>query len=560
VFLAICFLYISLLNYIKIIGSCMSRWLSQSAVFSAVLFSSSSFAQDPVPRIIDGTNASTSDWNYIAALVYKNQDAYEGQFCGGSLINERYVLTAAHCVDGLQEQGLDVIVGINNLNNASFEGVRTPVKSIFVHHWYEASTLNHDLAILELAEAVSSNIATPVATAVDRTRPYLADGTSLKVAGWGSTTPEYGNPTSPAILQELTVPLVNQTICSQTFAGIEDSVHAVNFCAGTPIEGYDSCRGDSGGPIIIEDTGVQLGLVSWGSTRCGEQNTYGVYTNLSPYESWIEQTSGGLSYRNYEYKGFVDLGTYTHTFELTNYSNEIISFNGNTTFASLTYENTSEVVSDGCAAKASLARNESCVITVRYSVSSYGAKSYSLMVDYNQGYGTQAEFKIELEAALVGDRSLADVLNLNQVNVYTDDNPWTLYGSNGVRSATINHSEKSTLILDGISSGIYEFDVRLATESYSDLLYLYVNDEPQGGVSGEKSFTHEVTLPYQSNRIKFVYQKDGSIDVSEDAVYVTNFRQAGTVTNDNTSTGSESGGGSLGWLSLALLFIAARRR
>ncbi|MEZ8101002.1 S1 family peptidase [Vibrio bivalvicida] len=539
----------------------MSRWSIPLALSCSGLITASALATEITPYIINGTNANQSDWPYITALVKKNQDAYTGQFCGGSLIKDRYVLTAAHCVNDLKEEGLDVIVGINNLNNTEFEGVRVPVKSIFVHHWYESATLNHDVAILELEEPVSSNIAAPVSTAVDRTRSELADGTSLKVAGWGSTTPEYGNPTSPAILQELIVPLVNQTTCSQTYADIEDSVFAVNFCAGTPTEGYDSCRGDSGSPIIIENTGVQLGLVSWGSTRCGAQGTYGVYTNLSGYESWIEQKSDGLSYKNYEHKGFVGLGTYTHTFRLTNYSSDTASFSGNPTFTSLTYENTSEVVSDGCAAKGSLTQNESCDITVRYSVSSYGDKSYSLTVNYNQGYGTQAEFKLELEAALAGDSSLASALNLSQVEAYTDDNPWVLYGSNGVKSAPISHLEKSTLILDGVPAGNYEFDVKLASES-SDLLYLYVNGESRGGVGGERSFTHSLPLTKTSNRIKFVYQKDASIDASDDAVYISNFRTAGSTTTSTTPTTNSGGGGggSLGWLSLGLLVLAARRR
>lgn len=173
----------------------MSRWLSQSAVFSAVLFSSSSFAQDPVPRIIDGTNASSSDWNYMTALVFKGQGAFQGQFCGASLIKDRYVLTAAHCVDDLDNDAFDVIVGINNLNNDDYEGTRVAVKSIFVHPYYDAGSLNNDVAVLELFRAVSSNEAVPVSIASVDTRQATADGTSLKVAGWGSTTPEYGDHT-----------------------------------------------------------------------------------------------------------------------------------------------------------------------------------------------------------------------------------------------------------------------------------------------------------------------------------------------------------------------------
>lgn len=539
----------------------MSRWLSQSAVFSAVLFSSSSFALDPVPRIIDGTNASTSDWNYIAALVYKNQDAYQGQFCGGSLIKDRYVLTAAHCVEDLEKEGLDVIVGINNLNNSANEGSRVSVKSVFVHPYYNSSTLDNDVAVLELEQAVSSNTAVPVTLAASDTRQATADGTSLKVAGWGSTTPEYGDHTTPSILQEVTVPLVNQTTCSQTMNGVEDSMTAPSFCAGTTNEGFDSCRGDSGGPLIVENTGVQLGLVSWGNTRCGEQDSYGVYTNLSVYQPWIAKVLAGLSYVAYEHIGYLNLGTHSHTFHFTNYDSEPVDFSQSAWAYSNAIE-TADVINNTCLAKGRLLTNESCSMTIRFNLLSYGTKVFYTQVPYAKGSDTSYGLSqmIEIEAAVPGDASLANALGLNNVTIYADDNPWTLHGSNGVRSAVISHSQQSTLILDGVAAGEYKFDVKLSTEASADQLYLYINGDVQGGVSGEREFTYDLSLTNESNQVKFVYSKDSSVDSGDDAAYISNFRQVGDTTNSGTSSTTGGGGGSLGWFSLLLLFVAARRR
>lgn len=535
----------------------MSRRLSQYAVISAVFFSSSSFAVDPVPRIIDGTDANTSDWNYIAALVYKNQDAYQGQFCGGSLIKDRYVLTAAHCVNDLVKEGLDVIVGINNLNNSANEGSRVSVKSVFVHPYYNSTTLDNDVAVLELEQAVSSNEAVPVTLAASDTRQATADGTSLKVAGWGSTTPEYGDHTTPSILQEVTVPLVNQTTCSQTMIGVEDSMTAPSFCAGTTNEGFDSCRGDSGGPLIVENTGVQLGLVSWGNMRCGEQGSYGVYSNLSQYRSWIDQKTAGLSYTVYQNIGYSELGSYNHTFEVTNFGAETATFSYTPSFYEASGENAG-VIANTCLTKGSLTTNESCSITVMYDLTSYGTKSFSLYLDYYQSAYNSVELKFEVEAAVSGDASLAGALGLNNVTIYADDNPWTLHGSNGVRSAAISHAQQSTLILDGLAAGEYKFDVKLSTEAFADQLYLYINGDTQGGVSGEREFTYDLSLTNESNQVKFVYSKDSSVDFGDDAAYISNFRQVGDTTNSGTS--SSGGGGSLGWFSLLLLFVAARRR
>lgn len=532
----------------------MSRWSIPTALGCA-LFTAQASAVEVSPRIIDGSDASPSDWNYIAALVYKNQDAYEGQFCGGSLIKDRYVLTAAHCVDDLKKAGLDAIVGINDLNNSASEGTRVSVKSIFVHPSYDSVSLNNDIAVLELSRAISTNEASPVSIATAATRDATADGTSLKVAGWGSTTPEYGNPTSPTILQELTVPLVNQQTCSQAMSGVASYTSSPSFCAGTQNEGYDSCRGDSGGPIVVENTGVQLGLVSWGNTRCGEQGSYGVYTNLSQYRSWIDEKTLGLSFVQYEDKGYLDLGTYSHTFEFTNYSNDSFSFGIPPSLNSSTAENV-RVTSNSCDT-GTLAVNQSCSITISYELTRYGATAFTMNLSYYQNGYISENLMIGVEAAVPGDVSLASNLNLSGISVYTDDNPWTINGSNGVRSATIDHSEQSTLILDGISAGVYEFDVRLATEAYADVLYLYINGESQGsGVSGERSFTHEVTLPFESNAIKFIYQKDHSIDTGEDAAFVSNFRQV----SNTSSTDGSGGGGSLGWISMMLLLVCVRRR
>ncbi|WP_391089892.1 trypsin-like serine protease [Vibrio sp. NH-UV-68] len=536
----------------------MSRWLVPLAVGTYCLSAPVTFASQVTPYIIDGTPASQSDWPYIAALVKKNQSAYDGQFCGGSLIKDRYVLTAAHCVDDLVKEGLDVIVGINNLNNSPNEGYRVSVKSVIVHPFYNSSTLDNDIAVLELERAVSSNEAVPVSLAAADSRQATADGTSLKVAGWGSTTPDYGDHTTPAILQEVIVPLVNQTTCSQTMNGVEDSILATSFCAGTTNEGFDSCRGDSGGPIIVENTGIQLGLVSWGNRRCGEQNSYGVYTNLSQYQSWIATVLNGLSYVSYEHIGYFNLGTHSHTVKFTNYDSEPVNFSQSAWAYSNSIE-TADVINNTCLTKGTLLTNESCSMTVRFNLLSYGTKTFYTQMQYTKGsdpsYGLSQV--IEVEAAVRGDASLADALGVSNVTIYADDNPWILYGSNGVRSAAIGHSQQSTLILEGVAAGEYKLDVQLSTEASADELYLYINGDTQGGVSGETAFTYDLSLTRELNQVKFVYSKDSSIASGDDAAYISNFRKVDDSANSGTSS---SGGGSLGWFSLLLLFVAARRR
>ena len=234
-----------------------------SVFFPTMLFAEST--ANISPRIINGSDATLGEWPSIVALVKSGQNAFDGQFCGGSFLGGRYVLTAAHCVEFMDPAKLDAVIGINNLNNEGSEGIRVPVRRIYVHEDYFNSNLVNDIAILELDREVSS----PAITIADATtRTSTAAGSRMSVAGWGTTTPS-GSSVYPSVLQKVDVNLQDQSTCYMAMSGLNPSgisfnPNSTNFCAGTA-NNEDSCRGDSGGPIIVADTGVQLGIVSWGS-------------------------------------------------------------------------------------------------------------------------------------------------------------------------------------------------------------------------------------------------------------------------------------------------------
>ncbi|ANW26716.1 trypsin [Vibrio coralliilyticus] len=533
----------------------MSRWPTSLILGCLVFSTTSSLASNVSPYIIDGSDASKSDWPYITALAKKNQSAYSGQFCGGSYIGNRYVLTAAHCVEDFSKDDFDVIVGVNNLNNESFEGARIEVDRIYIHPYYSATSLVNDIAILELTRAVTSNEATPVSLAGSSTRTEIADGTMLTVAGWGTTNPALASPTSPAQLMQVDVPLVNQNSCANVYAGVSTSSFSENFCAGTTTEGQDSCRGDSGGPIVIKSSGVQLGIVSYGKTYCGQQGSYGVYTNISKYSDWISQHTSGFSYDDEVFIGYKEVGNFSHTFQYNNSSSDDI------TITRSGLQGIGIKSPDTCETKGTIKSGDSCQVTVTFPISDYTQNEFVHVLSYDQGgKGYFANSTIVVEGAISSNDALPQALSLPAASAYGNNNPWQVFSSNTLRSAPITHSEKSTLILDGIPSGSYEFDVRLASES-TDLLYLYVNGESKGGVGGERSFTHQLSMSKVSNRLKFEYVKDSTIDVGEDAVYISNFRTAGSSTSASTSSGGEGGGsgGSISVLSLGLILMSLRR-
>ncbi|WP_282177432.1 S1 family peptidase [Vibrio nereis] len=534
----------------------MIRWPLPVFIGSATcLLATSSLAQEISPRIIDGTNATSNDWPYITALVTKGSSAYEGQFCGGSYIGDRYILTAAHCVERVSKEDFEVIVGINNLNNEHNEGVRLPVQQFYIHPEYNGNNLKNDIAIIELPRPLTSNEAIPVQLADAQTRNSTAVGTDLTVAGWGSTTPELGNHTTSAQLLEVTVPMVDQNTCADAFPSVTSGSGSENFCAGYQYEGYDSCRGDSGGPLVIDNDRTQLGIVSFGSIRCGYAGSYGVYTNISRYVDWIEQVTSGLSYSQSRFAGYKNLGQNRHKFTFTNISKtyDITNIHVSTGYSEV------EVLSNKCALDGTLPVGESCSVTVQFDSAVYGLDYVGVTFDYQQnGNVYSVDSHALYEIAKSANPDLAEALSIQNVDVYSYEHPWQVT-SDGVRSAPINHNERSTLILDGLPPGYYTFDVRVSSEVY-DQSTLYVNSQSYFPISGEWKDEVEIYLPAASNRIKFDYRKNSAVDAGEDAVFISNFRS--TSNPDSTSDASRSGGGggSFGWLSLVLLLPLLRRK
>ncbi|EKG62343.1 trypsin family protein, partial [Vibrio cholerae HC-56A1] len=153
------------------------------SLFSTLLYAEST--ADISSRIINGSNANSAEWPSIVALVKRGTDAYQGQFCGGSFLGGRYVLTAAHCFDSRSAASVDVIIGAYDLNNSS-QGERIAAQKIYRHLSYSPSNLLNDIAIVELAQTSSLPAITLAGPATRTSLPAL---TPLTVAGWGVTVP-----------------------------------------------------------------------------------------------------------------------------------------------------------------------------------------------------------------------------------------------------------------------------------------------------------------------------------------------------------------------------------
>ena len=241
---------------------------------------------DATSKILGGVQAAPGAWPWIAALLYADDPSvFYAQFCSGVLIDQRWVLTAAHCVQGMSASEIQVAVGAWDLTK--FTGSRTPVKSIRIHPQYSSTSLYNDIALVELG--VPSPVA-PIALfsgeSADNTPPSLL-GRLVTVLGWGladSTTSWY----YPEILRQVNLPVVADSTCNAIYTY---PISPAQFCAGY-YEGKDACEGDSGGPAVVQVDGrwVHAGIVSAGVSCQLYYGWYGKYTRTSAHLAFIRQS------------------------------------------------------------------------------------------------------------------------------------------------------------------------------------------------------------------------------------------------------------------------------
>ncbi|XP_068237777.1 trypsin-1-like [Palaemon carinicauda] len=233
----------------------------------------------PIPLgIVGGDEATPGEFPHQISMQIES--AF-GRFhsCGGSIYNENYIITAAHCSESLPVELVVVVAGEFDLAVESGDEQVITADALIIHENYDTFTMENDISLIKLSKPLVMNEMVK-AIELPAQLELVEAGTLCTTTGWGDT--EEGG-SSPDKLRKVDLPVVSDDSCRGSYS--VDEIADSMLCAGYPEGGKDTCQGDSGGPFVCG--GKLHGIVSWGY-GCARPNKPGVYTEVAYFRDWVE--------------------------------------------------------------------------------------------------------------------------------------------------------------------------------------------------------------------------------------------------------------------------------
>ncbi|XP_021928759.1 brachyurin-like [Zootermopsis nevadensis] len=229
-------------------------------------------------RITNGLTASRGQFPWQVGLIIDG-----AWFCGGSVISNEWVLTAAHCGGDVYR----LTLGANRLDIQESGSISVQSTDSIVHAQYSSTSLNNDIALVRVSIEFSDFI-TPVKLPRREPNPPDFAGKTARVSGWGKPSDSASGITT--VLNYVDLPVISNTDCAGVFGSY---IVSSTLCVAAP-NGKSTCSGDSGGPLVIEidDAYTQIGVVSFGAAAGCELGYPDGFARVTSFLDWIETNSG----------------------------------------------------------------------------------------------------------------------------------------------------------------------------------------------------------------------------------------------------------------------------
>lgn len=240
-------------------------------------------------RIVGGVDAEEGEFPWQVSLHSKKHGTH---LCGGSIIAQRWIVTAAHCVqdDGKtrfsQASTWEAYMGLHIQKRIDSKVQRRNIKRIIPHPYYNHYTFDNDIALMELDSPLTyTDYVKPIC--LPSAQHVFATGNMEWITGWGATR-EGGF--AAQVLQKAQVRIIKYDTCNTLMS---NQLTTRMMCAGVLTGGVDACQGDSGGPLASPDGSRMFlaGVVSWGD-GCARRNKPGIYSRITKFRGWIKQETG----------------------------------------------------------------------------------------------------------------------------------------------------------------------------------------------------------------------------------------------------------------------------